>query len=106
MIGNVARPVLALEAAQLNCPTATRFDGLGRLHNFDSHSASAFLYQTDLFRRGLRKINKSSLNERPAVRDTNPTRFSRSRIRAPHNRSQWQGSMRGGHCVHVVTFAV
>src|SRR5579872_6445250 len=74
MVGNLARPVLALEASQLNCPTAAGFDRLRRLQHFNSHPASAFLYQTDLFRRGLRKVNNSSFNERSSVMIPHPPR--------------------------------
>ena len=98
--------VLVVEPADLHCPFAAYLKRGWGFEDFEFYRGHARAPELNFARCGERKINHPAGNKRPAIGDAHQYRLPVSCVGDAHDRAQRQSAVGGGHCVHVVDFAV
>src|SRR5438093_1608551 len=106
MSSQVPRIYFTPETADLHRPLTARFNRRRRLQDFEPHLTRPLLYQTDFGGGRLGKIHDPAFDKWASVSNSHYARISAVQTRNPHNRTQWQRTMRRRHGVHVVNFTI
>lgn len=104
--GEIRGGAFMRESADLHGPFSTRVKRNRRLHHFDANLRDTRLIDIDLTGGCKREVDNASGNERAAIGNAHESGMICLEIGYAHNRSERQRTVRGGHGVHVIDFAV
>src|SRR5581483_12131027 len=106
MIGDITRELFVVEPADLDGPLSAALKGLGCLKQLNAHFARPFANHVQLLGGGAGEIDDAAFDEWAAVGDADDCSVAVAQARDSDDGAKRQGTVRGGHSVHVIDLTV